>query len=216
MILLPVKTNNLSVPDNLFGGYMKKVLTLVFALLASSASAQVLTTAETLGKGKQMVVVSENHLDDAGTGINIAYAMYIRGLTSRFDLYTAVGETHLLGEGQAWAAVGGNAKLFSARKISVSLFTLASVPLHRFSEASPVLLNTALVVSRPISSKLSVYSGVNTLVPIGNRDQAFFTPAQNKLNFPLGASLALGNWGITAEADLGKMKAVGVALSRTY
>ncbi len=195
---------------------MNKFLIIAFCLYATAASAQVLTTAETLGKGKQMVAVSENHLNDAGTGINIAYVMYAKGLTSRFDLYVAVGQTQLLGQGQAWAGVGGNAKLFSARKVSVALFTLASVPLHRFSESSVVLLNTALVVSRPISSKLSVYTGVNTLVPIGRRDQGFFTPVDNKLNFPLGASLALGNWGITAEADLGKMRAVGVALSRIF
>lgn len=195
---------------------MNKFLIVVFVLFATSARAQVLTTAETLGKGKQMVAVSENHLEDAGTGMNIAYVMYAKGLTSRFDLYTAVGETRLLGEGQAWVGIGGNAKLFSARKVSVSLFTLASVPLHRFSESSVVLLNTAVVVSRPVNSKLSVYTGVNTLVPIGKRDQGFFSPVDNKLNFPLGASIALGNWGITAEADLGKMKAVGVALSRVF
>ncbi len=195
---------------------MNKFLIVVFVLFATSAQAQVLTTAETLGKGKQMVAVSENHLEDAGTGINIAYVMYAKGLTNRFDLYTVVGETRLLGEGQAWVGIGGNAKLFSARKTSVSLFTLASVPLHRFSESSVVLLNTAVVVSRPVNSKLSVYTGVNTLVPIGKRDQGFFTPVDNKLNFPLGASVALGAWGITAEADLGKMKAVGVALSRVF
>lgn len=195
---------------------MKKYLTVIAVLFATQASAQVLTTAETLGAGKQMVAVSENHLDDAGTGINIAYIMYAKGLISRFDLYTAVGQTYLLGEGQAWAAVGGNAKLFSARKTSVSLFVLASVPLHRFSESCVVLLNTAIVVSRPINSKLSVYSGVNTLIPIGKRDQGFFTPAGNKLNFPLGASIALGSWGLTAEADLGKLKALGVGLSKVF
>ncbi len=196
---------------------MKNFLLIVtMVLFASIASAQVLTTAETIGAGKQMVAVTENSLSDSGTGINIVYAMYAKGLTSRFDLYTAIGQTRLAGEAQMWAAIGSNGKLLSAGKISVSLFTFASTPLQRFNEASLVLLNTAVVMSRPVNSKLSLYTGVNILVPIGKRNHGFFTPVDSRTNLPLGASLTLGNWGVTAEADLGKLMAVGVAISKTF
>jgi hypothetical protein len=185
-------------------------------LFAVSANAQVLTTAETIGEGKQLVAVSENHLYEGDVDLNIAYAMYVRGVTPRLDLFTAVGETHIFGEGQAWVGVGGNAKLFSVDKVSVSTFAMVSVPLHRFAESSTVLANPAVVVSRPINSKLSLYSGLNMLIPIGARARGLFTPPSNKLNVPLGASIALGNWGLVAEVDAGKLRAIGIMVSRMF
>ena len=197
---------------------MFKMLTVLMAtLFAVSAQAQVLTTAETIGQGKQLVAVSENHLYEDGVDLNVAYVMYARGLTPRLDLYLAVGETHIFSQGQAWAGVGGNAKLFTVKKVSVSTFAMVSAPLHRLEDAATLLLNPAVVVSYPVASTLSFYSGVNILLPVGNnRKDKLFTPAGNKFNVPLGASLVLGPWSVTAEADAGKLKAVGIAVSRLF
>lgn len=188
----------------------------IIALFAASAQAQVLTTADTLGQGKQAVMVSENHLDDAGLGINMAYAMYVRGLTSKFDLYVTIGQTRLLGEEQIWVSVGGNRQVLHVNKTSVSLFTTVATPIMRTREASILLLNPAVVISQALGPKISVYSGINTLVPIGQVSRGFFTPTDNRFNVPVGAVLTFGNWGLCTEADLGHLKALGIGLSRVF
>jgi len=194
----------------------KVIAILIIFSAAVLCQAQVLTTAETLGKGKEAITVSANQLYDSGVPLNVSYVMYARGLTSSFDLYAAVGWTHIEHQDQAWLGVGENAKLFSAKKFSVSLFTFASVPLHRTDQASTVFLNAAVVVSRPINSKLSVYSGVNTFIPIGARERGLFTPPDKRINVPLGTSIGLGNWTVATEVDVGKLKAVGIAVSKTF
>lgn len=195
---------------------IKTITVLAVLFSAISAQAQVLTTADTLGRGKQAVVVSENELSDSGLGINVAYAMYIRGVSDKADLYVSVGETHLLGQDQAYAGIGGNAQLLHAKGISVSLFGLASMPLHKQDQACTVLANAAVVVSRALNSRVSIYSGLNTLIPIGARERGLFTPPSNRINVPAGAALTFGDWSIIAEADLGKLRAVGLALGKTF
>ena len=191
-------------------------VTFVVLLVAVSVNAQVLATADTLGTGKNAAMMSENALVLDGTQINIAYAMYVRGLTSKFDLYVSAGETHLLGQGQIWIGVGGNAHLSKIAGNSVSLFGIVSLPLTGREAGSAVLVNPALVVSRSLTDKVSVYSGINVLVPIGASSNRFFTPPDPKLNIPVGVSVILGDWGLIAEVDLGQLKAVGIGLSRTF
>jgi hypothetical protein len=194
----------------------KTLIALALLSISASASAQVLATADTLGKGKQAVMISENHLYDADVDLNIVYAMYIRGLTPRFDLYVSVGETHILGEDQAFVGAGGNIKLVSFAGNSVSLFAVASTPLHRRSEAAAVLLNPALVISRALGAKVSLYSGLNALVRISPHSDDVFSPLENKVNVPAGIAVTLGNWGVFAEADFGNIKAVGASMSRVF
>ncbi len=180
------------------------------------AGAQVLTTAETLGKGRQAVMFSENRLFVGGDKLNIAYVQYVRGLTKRFDLYVSLGETRIFGENQAWLGLGGNLNLFRVEKVNVSIFNIFSVPVHRRSEASTVLLNSAIVVSRNITERFALYSGVNSLWPIGAKERGLFTPATKKINVPLGTAVFLGKWGIFAESDLGRLKAVGIGVARLF
>lgn len=193
----------------------KSFFCLAVVLFPTVALAQVLTTADILGAGKQAVMLSENHLYDTNVDLNIVYAMYVRGLTSKADLYVSLGETHILGQDQAFVGVGGNLKLFIFKGNRVSLFGVASVPLHRRAESCIVLLNPAVVVSRALNTKISLYSGLNALVRVGPHGGDLFTPLENKVNVPIGAAITLGNWGVYAEADFGRLKAIGVALSRT-
>jgi len=52
---------------------------------------------------------------------------------------------------------------------------------------------------------------------VGNhRSDKLFSPPENKLNFPLGASLALGSYGFTAEVDLGPLWAWGIGVSKLF
>ena len=196
---------------------MIKIITAAVVLsVAISAQAQVLTSAETLGSGKQVVSISENRLYDKDVDLNVAYAMYGRGLNDRFDLFVGFGHTHILSEDQIWLAFGENVKLGNFGKTSFSVFTFTSIPLHRREDAANLLLSAALVISRPINDKLSLYSGLNALLPIGNRKRGLFTPPENKFNIPLGASVALGNYAIAAEVDVGRLKAVGIGLTRLF
>lgn len=195
---------------------IRTFVVMIVLLVAVQASAQVLTTADTLGAGKNALMGSENALVMDGTQINIAYAMYVRGLTSSADLYLAAGETHLLGQRQAWLGIGGNVHLGKIAGNSISLFGVVSLPLTGRQVGSSVLINQALMVSRPLTDKVSLYSGINVLIPVGASTTRFFTPPETQANVPVGVSVTLGNWGLTAEADFGKLKALGVALSRTF
>jgi hypothetical protein len=179
-------------------------------------SAQVLTTAETLSKDKEAVMFSENRLFVGGDELNIVYIQYIRGLTTRFDFYASLGGTQIFGENQAWVGVGGNLRLFRMGKVNVSSFNILSVPVHRRSEASTVLLNSAIVMSRNITERFALYSGVNSLWPIGAKERGLFTPPTKKINVPLGTAISLGKWTVFTEADIGRLKAVGIGISKTF
>jgi len=191
---------------------------LVSLLAAAHADAQVLTTAETLGKGKSGVLVTDNVIvpGEGIANLNVAYGQFVRGLTDRFDLYAAAGATTTEGSTQAWLGGGGNLRLARIRKLTLSFFTVASVPLNHRDQACQVLWNPAIVASAPLNAKLSIYSGINSLVPIGDRARGIFTPPSTKVNVPIGAMVALGAWGVWGEADFGTLRAFGVGLSRMF
>jgi len=190
----------------------------VLTLTADLAQAQVLSIGETLGKGKSGVLLTDNAIVP-GEGIpnlNIFYGEFARGLSDRFDLYLSLGETTTDGETQVWTGGGGNLRLARAKKVTFSLFTVASVALTRRDEACQVLWNPALIASAPLSKQLTVYSGVNSLVPIGDRERGIFTPPSAKVNVPIGATYAIGPWGLWGEADVGNLQAVGVGITRIW
>jgi len=187
-------------------------------LVQGRGNAQVLATAETLGKGTSAVLFTDNVIvpGDGIPNLNIAYGQYARGVHNRADLYVSFGETTTEGSTQVWIGGGGNVRLARIRKVSVSLFGIATVPLSRRDEACLVLLNPAVIVSTPVTKSLAVYSGVNSLVPIGERARGIFTPPSSKVNAPIGASYAIGAWGVWGEADFGTLRAFGIGLSRVF
>ena len=180
--------------------------------------AQVLTIGETLGKGKAGLLLSDNVIvpGDGIPNLNIAYAEFAKGLTDRFDLYLAVGETTTEGTTQGWIGGGGNLRLVRIQKVTLSFFSIASVALNRRDEACQILWNPALVASVPLSKTFSVYTGLNGLIPIGDRERGIFTPPSNKTNVPIGGTYAIGPWGLWAEGDVGNLKAVGFGLTRVF
>jgi hypothetical protein len=187
-------------------------------LAAARAEAQVLTIGETIGKGKNGILVSENVLvpGDGIPNLNNAFVQYARGLDDRFDLYLAGGGTTTEGSTQAWLGAGGLLRIARAGKASVSFFSLATVPLNHRDQACQVLWNPALVISAPAGKSLMLYSGVNALVPIGDRARGIFTPPTNQFNVPIGATYAFGAWGLWGEVDLGTLNAVGFGLTRIW
>ena len=190
----------------------------VLTLTADLAQAQVLSIGETLGRGKSGLLLTDNAIVP-GEGIpnlNIFYGEFARGLGDRFDLYLSFGETTTDGETQVWTGGGGNLRLARAGKVTFSLFTVASVALTRRDEACQVLWNPALIASTPVGKQLTVYSGVNGLIPIGDRERGIFTPPSTKVNVPIGATYAIGPWGLWGEVDVGNLQAVGVGITRIW
>ena len=100
--------------------------------------------------------------------------------------------------------------------MTLSLFSVASVALNRRTEACQVLLNPALVASAPLGPRLTVYSGLNGLIPIGDRARGIFTPPSGKTNVPIGATYAIGPRGLWGEGDFGTLRAVGFGLTRVF
>jgi hypothetical protein len=204
---------------------MKHVVAIavLFVLAGSMAEAQVLTTADTLGKGVQGVLGSDNRIFVDGARLHIIVGQYVRGLASRFDLYVVASDTRTDDEtgttvlDQFSLGAGGNWNIVRWKGFSVSLFGIVSVPLTHRDQASDVLANPALVISRVVvKDRLALYSGVNVLVPIGHRSRGWFTPTETRVNVPAGMLVMLGKWGIFGEADIGPLTAVGIGLSRTF
>jgi hypothetical protein len=191
---------------------------LVALAMPAHASAQVLTIGETLGRGKSAILLSDNVIypGDDIPSLNIAYAMWARGLHRRFDVFVSGGETTTEGETQAFVGGGGNLHLVRAGTLAVSLFNVASVPFNHRDEACDVLLNSALVASVPAGPKAFVYSGVNGLIPLGHRERGIFTPPSARFNVPVGATYAIGAWGLWGEIDIGPLHAVGVGLTKVF
>jgi hypothetical protein len=198
-------------------------LLLALLLAALRTDGQVLTTADTLGRGVQSAFVSENRLFVDGARLHIVIGQYVRGVSDRVDVYVLVGHTRTDDEagsrvdGQTWIGGGGNWRIARWKGFSASLFGVASLPLDRRSQACTVLVNPALIVSRTVvPDRLALYSGLNALVPVGNRARAWFTPGKTEVNVPAGAMLMLGRWAAFAEADIGHLKALGFGISRTF
>lgn len=183
--------------------------------VALKTSAQVLSTAETIGKNNQSVFATESHSFVDGIDFNIASVQYIRGLTDRFDIYAIAGETNILNEDQAWVGVGGNFHLVQIATIDVSSFNIVSMPLNKSDMACTLLLNSALITSRNFGN-FSLYTGVNALVPIGARERGFFTPIEYELNVPVGVFIPWRQFGLFIEGDYGHLKSVGVGLAYNF
>jgi hypothetical protein len=193
-------------------------LALVACLTSRAVQAQVLTIGETLGKGKSGLLVSDSVIvpGDGIPNLNIAYGEWAKGLTDRFDLYLSAGETTTEGTTQGWVGGGGNLRLIRIQKVTVSLFSIASVALNRRDQACQVLWNPALVASAPLGPNVTVYTGLNSLIPLGDRSRGIFTPPSTKVNVPIGATYAIGPWGLWGEADFGNLRALGLGLTRVF
>ena len=195
------------------------VVALVFAAVGTS-EAQVLTTAETIGRAHQAVLFSENRVFVEGARLHMVVGQYVRGVADHVDIYVVAGATRTDDEAgtsvlnQAWLGAGANWSVGSWRGFRASLFGVVSAPITRRSQASVILANPAVVVSRTIiKDRLALYTGVNALVPVGHADRGWFTPPDTKVNVPAGALIMAGKWGLFVEADIGHLRALGFGLA---
>ncbi len=201
---------------------MKTIVLLALAaiLVAPAAGAQVLTTADTLGQGAQSLFLSDNRIFVDGARLHIIVGQYVHGVRKDLDLYLLATSTRTDNEAgtcvvsQVSAGGGANWKLGQWHGFSISLFGVATLPLTDRDQASDVLANPAVIVSRVIvADRLALYSGMNALVPIGHRERGWFTPTETQVNVPAGALIMLGKWALFAEADIGHLKAFGAGVA---
>lgn len=206
---------------------MKKLLLCLVAavgiLLADQASAQVLATGETGGKGNQAVLVSVNGILPEGLELVSVYGQYIYGVTDWLDLGPIYGNVSALGRTQHYVGVGWNLNVLRRSRVfvDVSFFGVATVPLNKKDEASTVFTAPAVVVSRPVTvngKSVSLYSGLNTNVPVGQRSDKLFTSPETVWNVPVGASTAISrHWLLFGEVDVhNSVKAIGIGVVRTF
>lgn len=206
---------------------MKKVFqyfaTVIIILFASQASAQILVTGETGGKGNQAILFSSNGIFPQDLGLFNVYGQYIYGVTDWLDLGPVHGNITALGRTQHYLGLGWNLNLLHRSKVlvDVSFFGTATVPLNKRNESSTVLATPALVISRPIKlngRSISLYTGFGTLVPIGQTEDTLFTPPDFVWSIPVGFSTAVSrNWALYAEVDVHHtFKATGIGLVRVF
>ena len=116
-----------------------------FSLLAAEpAGAQVLSTADTLGKGTQSALASDSRIFVDGARLHIIAGQYVRGLTARLDLYLLANDTRTEDEegaegiDQFAVGAGGNWNCARSHGFSFSLFGVVTVPLTRRDQASRI------------------------------------------------------------------------------
>ena len=180
----------------LAAGFAKSALWSVVAV--QMLSAQVLITGENGGKGSRAVMISANAIQpkDFGTLTNV-WAQYGYGMTDRVDAFVTYGNITVFGRSQSYAAISANIGLLrrSRAGVDVALYNNASLPINHREQASPVLLGSALIASRPVrigGRVVTPYGGVNRLTPIGKARDPFFTPPAAVYNGIAGVSVPLG------------------------
>ena len=199
------------------------VLTIALGFfLVSAASAQVLTIGQTGGSGGQALLVSVNDISAAGDVATIVkgYFNYMLGVNDRLDLGPIVGNVSANGSHQFYAGLSWNLNLIRT-VVDVSFFGTAITPVNRRAEASAVLLIPALVFSKSFDGDgypLSIYTGVSSTVPVGQRRDKVFTPPDATRTIPIGLSVNItGNWIALMEVDVhDKVNAVGLGLAKIW
>jgi len=177
----------------LLAGFAKSALWSVVAV--PMPSAQVLITGENGGKGSTAVMISANAMqpEQFGTLTNL-WVQFGHGFTDRFDAFVSYGNSTVFGRSQSCAAIGANIGLLRRARagLDVALYNNASLPINHREQASPVLLGSALIASRPVRSGgrvVTPYGGVNRLTPIGRVLDTFFTPPAAVYNGIAGVSV---------------------------
>jgi hypothetical protein len=193
------------------------VASFLLLILSGSTAAQVLTTAETLGKGRA-VTAAENHLWVDGASINGAWVEYAYALSPRFDLYLyPVWTISTGGQNQQCFGIGGNFHLFQYHRIDAALFNVWSTPLSRQKQASTVLSDVAPIVNYEFKNKKwpVPYSGLNFVFPVGATSRGPFTPPGKEVNVPAGAAFSWRKMTFFIEGDFWSRNNAA-ALAATY
>lgn len=173
---------------------------------------QVLITGENGGSGGQTVMLSANAIQpkDFGTLTNV-WLQYGYGVTDHIDGFLSYGNITVFGRSQSYAAIGANIGVLrrSRAGLDVAFYNNASLPINHREQASPVLLSSALIASRPVKLGgwgITPYGGVSPLTPIGGTREPFFTPPSSVYNGIVGVSVTVGRVAFYLEYNPGDIQ----------
>ena len=196
---------------------------IITILFASQISAQVLVTGETGGKGGKAIFLSANGLNPEGLSLFNVYGQYVYGLTDRLDIFGTYGNISALGKTQHYVGLGWNINILkrSLVGVDVAFFNVITTPLNKRGDSSTILLTPAVIASRPVvinGKSFGIYSGFNTIVPIGQTSDTIFTPPDTLWSVPIGATMSLSNgWSLYAEFDIGaEIKSAGIGFLKAF
>jgi hypothetical protein len=195
---------------------MKRIiLGLLFLFTSTTVSAQVYSTAETNGTGKNSVSVQAYEMKYLGAWSNGGWAQVSHGLTDRVDAFALAGWTYYNGATQPWVGIGSNVNVGKLAGFDFSIYDYLTKPLARHDEASTLSLDTAVLVSRRIGPATG-YIGGNVIIPIGHLDRATFTTPHTEHQLVAGAAVPVKAWTVYGEVDAGHLLSVGFGLSRSF
>jgi hypothetical protein len=127
------------------------------------------------------------------------------------------------GKRQVYAGVQCNVGIAHRDKIGVDLllYSLATSPLTRRSDASTALFSFAPIASRPVKIRgitITPYGGLLTIVPAGNREDKIFTPPETGRAAVIGVAVPLNkDWIAFFEWNPApNLRSAGTAVSRLY
>lgn len=192
------------------------VQTVVLLFVAAVLPAQIISTAETSGRGKTTYILAPNLSSYAGSRGNGGYIWLGHGLTDNFDFFTIDGWSTTGEATQFWLGLGSNTHFGKVAGVDVGLYDYVTMPVTRRREASTVFLNVALVASKHVGPVVP-YLGANANVPLGHAaEQCVFTPPKTELNFPIGIAIPIGKYCFYGEVDAGRLRVYGVGISLTH
>ncbi len=158
-----------------------------------------LLTGETGGKGSQSIMVSANAIVPRNyTVLANAWAQYGYGLANRADLFASYGNITAFGQTQHYASVGLNLGLVKRQRagVDLSFYNNASIPFNRRHQSCTVLLNSAVIASRPVKwgrRSVTPYGGFNRLHPLEHRADKVFTPGKVVHSLIVGVAVPLSS-----------------------
>lgn len=195
---------------------MKLTTVVLMALIVASVSfAQVMSTADTLGKGKNALFLGTAPTWVSGGDMGTANFVQVwHGFTDRIDGFCGVAVFTVPDQAQANGLCGINANLVQVKpkddpkapsKFSVSTFQMVATGLHARKDSSTfwwypaVIANTNVPVGK---TTLSPYVGYAVTVPVGNIENKVFTFDQPVHNVPVGLAITRGRFVFFAEYDV--------------
>lgn len=185
------------------------------SLCPAPLHAQLLAFGQTSGRGSHSAMLAGSWQQDGGFGRVSPSVTYVKGVTDRADLYLSAGETADGHARQSWGGIGGNVHVRRVNGFDTSLYTTASFALTSRSRACTLLLNPAVIASRTLTDRLTLYGGVSALLPIGHRNDGVFTPTDDQLSVPFGLGISTGSWTVYGEIAFGRTRGIGVGIERS-
>lgn len=164
--------------------------------------AQMVNTADTMGKGNTSTSVAYSYLRDPNFSQHNSFIAQGLGITDKSDVFGGIGITTIKPNGaettKTQSSIFGGGKINITQKDSlpkISLLSLLSTPLDKRNEGTTTLY-CGLVASKKLKVKnfeFTPYGGFSTLIPLGDSQDKLFTPPTPQQSIATGVYKDLGH-----------------------